>query len=65
MYYGRICASCIRNKEQDVQDTPQAFEHLEDEESDSKAFYALATLKGEQFRVGDSVYLPPDAFNFG
>lgn len=41
------------------------FELLEDEGSDSKAFYALATLKGEQFRVGDSVYLPPDAFNFG
>lgn len=39
-------------------------EPLEKEDNDSKALYALACFKGEQFRVGDSVYLPPDAFNF-
>lgn len=36
-----------------------------DEESDTKVLYSLACLKGEQYRVGDSVYLPPEAFNFG
>lgn len=35
-----------------------------DEDNDTKALYALAYFKGEQFKVGDSVYLPPDAFNF-
>lgn len=43
---------------------PHAYEPLEDEESDSKVFYGLASLKGEQYKVGDSVYLPPEAFNF-
>uniref|UniRef100_A0A3B3ZA64 DNA (cytosine-5)-methyltransferase 1 n=1 Tax=Periophthalmus magnuspinnatus TaxID=409849 RepID=A0A3B3ZA64_9GOBI len=33
-------------------------------QDDGKALYALACFKGEQFKVGDSVYLPPDAFNF-
>ncbi len=63
-FYGRFCASCVRNKERDVQEVPSVYEPLKDEESDSKVFYGLATLKGEQFRVGDSVYLPPEAFNF-
>lgn len=43
---------------------PQAYEPLEDEESDSKVFYGLVNYKGEQYKVGDSVYLPPEAFNF-
>lgn len=64
MFYGRFCASCTRIKERTAQDAPHVYEPLEDEERDSKAFYGLASLKGEQYRVGDSVYLPPDAFNF-
>lgn len=64
MFYGRFCASCVRNKERAIQEVPSVYEPLEDEKSDSKVFYGLATLKGEQYRVGDSVYLPPDAFNF-
>ena len=39
-------------------------EPLGAEDHDSKAVYAVALFKGAQFRVGDSVYLPPDAFNF-
>lgn len=61
----RFCASCTRNKEQKEQETPHVLDLLEDEESDSKMFYSLACLKGEQYKVGDSVYLPPDAFSFG
>ncbi|RXN04401.1 DNA (cytosine-5)-methyltransferase 1-like protein [Labeo rohita] len=60
----KFCASCVRNKEREAQEVPCAHEPLEDEESDSKVFYGMATLKGEQYRVGDSVYLPPEAFNF-
>uniref|UniRef100_A0A672RNF0 DNA (cytosine-5)-methyltransferase n=1 Tax=Sinocyclocheilus grahami TaxID=75366 RepID=A0A672RNF0_SINGR len=60
----KFCASCVRNREREAQELPNVYEPLEDEESDSKVFYGLATLKGEQHRVGDSVYLPPEAFNF-
>lgn len=60
----RFCCSCVRLNEKKEQEKPCPFEPLENEDNDSKALYALACFKGEQFRVGDSVYLPPDAFNF-
>uniref|UniRef100_A0A6Q2Z553 DNA (cytosine-5)-methyltransferase n=1 Tax=Esox lucius TaxID=8010 RepID=A0A6Q2Z553_ESOLU len=60
----KFCASCVRAEEREEMATPRVLEPIEDEDHDSKAFYALACLKGEQFRVGDGVYLPPDAFNF-
>uniref|UniRef100_A0A667WAZ9 DNA (cytosine-5)-methyltransferase n=1 Tax=Myripristis murdjan TaxID=586833 RepID=A0A667WAZ9_9TELE len=60
----KFCGSCARTKEREDQETPRAFERLEDGDHDSKTLYALACFKGEQFRVGDSVYLPPEAFTF-
>lgn len=60
----RFCGSCARTNERKEQEVPRAFEPLVDEDNDTKALYALACFNGEQFRVGDSVYLPPDAFNF-
>lgn len=60
----RFCGSCARIKEREEQEIPRAFEPLESEDKDSKALYALACFKGEQFRVGDGVYLPPESFNF-
>lgn len=62
-FFCRFCGSCVRNKEREEQETPRAFEPLENEDN-SKALYALACFKGEQFKVGDGVYLPPEAFNF-
>uniref|UniRef100_A0A8C7WDJ1 DNA (cytosine-5)-methyltransferase n=1 Tax=Oncorhynchus mykiss TaxID=8022 RepID=A0A8C7WDJ1_ONCMY len=59
-----FCASCSRAEEREEKETPRVFEPIKDEDHDSKALYALACLKGEQFRVGDSCYLPPDAYNF-
>lgn len=59
----RFCVSCTRTKEREEQETPRAFEPM-NEDNDSKALYALACFKGDQFRVGDGVYLPPEAFNF-
>lgn len=56
--------SCTRTQEQEEQETPRVAEPLGAQDHDSKAVYAVALFKGEQFRVGDSVYLPPDAFNF-
>lgn len=60
----RFCGSCVRTKEREDKDKPHVFEPLENEDHDTKALYAMACFKGEQFRVGDSVYLPPEAFNF-
>lgn len=60
----RFCGSCVRTKEREEQETPRVFEPLENKDSDSKVLYALACFKGEQFKVGDSVYLPPEAFSF-
>lgn len=34
------------------------------EEGDGKMFYAMATKNGVQYRVGDGVYLLPEAFSF-
>lgn len=33
-------------------------------ELDGKLFYGMATKNGVQYRVGDGVFLPPDAFPF-
>lgn len=60
----RFCGSCVRTKEREEQEMPRALESLADKDNDSKALYALACFKGVQFKVGDSVYLPPEAFNF-
>uniref|UniRef100_A0A3Q1C2H1 DNA (cytosine-5)-methyltransferase n=1 Tax=Amphiprion ocellaris TaxID=80972 RepID=A0A3Q1C2H1_AMPOC len=60
----KFCGSCTRTKKREEQEIPCAFEPLANEDNDSKALYALACFKGVQFKVGDSVYLPPEAFNF-
>uniref|UniRef100_A0A8C5CVZ0 DNA (cytosine-5)-methyltransferase n=1 Tax=Gadus morhua TaxID=8049 RepID=A0A8C5CVZ0_GADMO len=58
------CMSCARTNEKEEQETPRVAEPLGSQDHDSKAVYALALFKGAQYRVGDSVFLPPDAFNF-
>lgn len=60
----RFCGSCVRTKARVEQEKPTAFEPLPDKDSDSKVLYAMACFKGLQFKVGDSVYMPPDTFNF-
>lgn len=63
LFWNRFCDSCVRNKEKQEQETPHAFEPLQNED-DTKALYSLACFKGAQFKVGDSVYLLPEAFGF-
>uniref|UniRef100_A0A665UGH7 DNA (cytosine-5)-methyltransferase n=1 Tax=Echeneis naucrates TaxID=173247 RepID=A0A665UGH7_ECHNA len=59
----KFCGSCERIKEREEKESPRVFEPL-DNDDDSRALYALACFKGEQFRVGDGVYFPPETFNF-
>lgn len=41
---------------------PRVMEQLQDLEG--RVLYSLATKNGVQYRVGDGVYLPPEAFTF-
>lgn len=58
----RFCMSCARLDEVRHKEIPKVAEPLE--EGDGKMFYAVATKNGVQYRVGDGVYLLPDAFSF-
>lgn len=58
----RFCASCARLAEMRQKEIPRVLEQLED--LDSRILYSSATKNGILYRVGDSVYLPPDAFTF-
>uniref|UniRef100_A0A672JJ28 DNA (cytosine-5)-methyltransferase n=1 Tax=Salarias fasciatus TaxID=181472 RepID=A0A672JJ28_SALFA len=61
----KFCGSCVRTKEREEQEVPRVSEPLDQKDEDNKALYASAFFKGKQFKVGDGVYLPPEAFNFG
>uniref|UniRef100_A0A8B9THY0 DNA (cytosine-5)-methyltransferase n=1 Tax=Anas platyrhynchos TaxID=8839 RepID=A0A8B9THY0_ANAPL len=58
----KFCMSCTRLDEVRHKEIPKVAEPLE--EGDGKMFYALATKNGVQYRVGDGVYLLPEAFSF-
>ncbi|NXD60431.1 DNMT1 methyltransferase, partial [Corvus moneduloides] len=58
----KFCMSCARLDEVRHKEIPKVAEPLE--EGDGKMFYAVATKNGVQYRVGDGVYLLPDAFSF-
>lgn len=58
----RFCMSCARLEEVRHKEVPRVAEPLE--EGEGKMFYAVATKNGVQYRVGDGVYLLPEAFSF-
>ncbi|XP_048343420.1 DNA (cytosine-5)-methyltransferase 1 [Sphaerodactylus townsendi] len=58
----KFCMSCTRLDEVRQKEIPKALEPRE--EVDGKMYYSLATKNGVQFRVGDGVFLLPDAFSF-
>ncbi|NXP70768.1 DNMT1 methyltransferase, partial [Ramphastos sulfuratus] len=58
----RFCLSCARLDEVRQKEIPRVGEALA--EADGKMFYSLATKNGIQYRVGDGVYLLPEAFSF-
>ena len=58
----RFCASCARLAEMRQKEIPRVVEQLQDLEG--RVLYSLATKNGVQYRVGDGVYLPPEAFTF-
>ncbi|XP_062975632.1 DNA (cytosine-5)-methyltransferase 1 isoform X2 [Elgaria multicarinata webbii] len=58
----KFCMSCTRLDEVRQKEIPKVLEPQE--ESEAKMFYGMATKNGVQYRVGDGVFLPPDAFPF-
>lgn len=58
----KFCASCARLAEMRQKEIPRVLEQLED--LDTRVLYSSATKNGVLYRVGDGVYLPPEAFTF-
>lgn len=58
----RFCVSCARLAEVRQKEFPRVMEQLED--LDGRVLYSSATKDGVQYRVGDGVYLLPEAFTF-
>lgn len=58
----RFCVSCARLAEMRQKEIPRVLEQLED--LDTRVLYSSATKNGIQYRVGDGVYLLPEAFTF-
>ncbi|NXP42586.1 DNMT1 methyltransferase, partial [Leiothrix lutea] len=58
----KFCLSCARLDEVRHKEIPKVAEPLE--EADGKMFYGAATKNGVRYRLGDGVYLLPDAFSF-
>lgn len=58
----RFCASCAHLVEMKQKEIPRVLELLEDLED--RVFYSSASKDGIQYRVGDGVYLLPEAFTF-
>lgn len=58
----RFCLSCIRLAELRQKEMPKVLEQLE--EVDGRVYCGAITKNGVVYRLGDSVYLPPEAFAF-
>ncbi|XP_006875222.1 PREDICTED: DNA (cytosine-5)-methyltransferase 1 [Chrysochloris asiatica] len=58
----KFCVSCARLVEMRQKEIPRVMEQLED--LDTRFLYKSATKNGTQYRVGDGVYLLPEAFTF-
>nr|KAF6297485.1 DNA methyltransferase 1 [Pipistrellus kuhlii] len=58
----KFCASCAHLVEMKQKEIPRVLELLEDLED--RVFYSSASKDGIQYRVGDGVYLLPEAFTF-
>ncbi|KAL1781550.1 DNA (cytosine-5)-methyltransferase 1 [Sigmodon hispidus] len=58
----KFCLSCIRLGELRQKEMPKVLEHLD--EVDGRLYCSSVTKNGVVYRLGDSVYLPPEAFTF-
>nr|XP_044998523.1 DNA (cytosine-5)-methyltransferase 1 isoform X2 [Jaculus jaculus] len=58
----KFCMSCARLGELRQKEMPKVLEQVD--EVDGRLFYSSVTKNGILYRLGDCVYLPPEAFSF-
>lgn len=58
----RYCASCIRVGNDQYAELPRAFNKIE--EKDGEVLYGLVKYRNKEYRVGNAVFLNPDALKF-
>ena len=58
------CISCHRQNKKHQLETPTLGDALESDGSAGNKIYSSFSLHGIQYRIGDGVYLSPEAFNF-
>ncbi|XP_073910199.1 DNA (cytosine-5)-methyltransferase 1 isoform X3 [Castor canadensis] len=58
----KFCVSCARMAEMRYKEIPRVLEQVD--EVDGQLFYSSATKNGIVYRLGDGVYLSPEAFTF-
>ncbi|XP_024944997.1 DNA (cytosine-5)-methyltransferase PliMCI isoform X2 [Cephus cinctus] len=59
----RFCAACARFSALQQQSTPKVFDRKE-EKSNKEVTYGMISYKGEEYRVGNAVFLIPGALKF-
>ncbi|PBC27578.1 DNA (cytosine-5)-methyltransferase PliMCI [Apis cerana cerana] len=59
----RFCPACTRLNMLEQFNTPKVYERIEEKNS-KEVIYGLVKYKGEDYRVGTTVFLQPDVFNF-
>lgn len=59
----RFCPACTRLRTIEHHNIPKVFERIE-EKSSKEVIYGVVKYKGEEYKVGDAVFLYPGAFKF-
>uniref|UniRef100_A0A8C6W4E4 DNA (cytosine-5)-methyltransferase n=1 Tax=Nannospalax galili TaxID=1026970 RepID=A0A8C6W4E4_NANGA len=58
----KFCLGCIRLTDLKQKEMPKALEQIN--EVDGRLYFRSVTKNGVLYRIGDNVYLPPEAFSF-
>nr|Q27746.1 RecName: Full=DNA (cytosine-5)-methyltransferase PliMCI; AltName: Full=DNA methyltransferase PliMCI; Short=DNA MTase PliMCI; Short=M.PliMCI; AltName: Full=Dnmt1; AltName: Full=MCMT [Paracentrotus lividus]CAA90563.1 DNA (cytosine-5-)-methyltransferase [Paracentrotus lividus] len=60
----RFCSCCLKNERAQEKETARPGAKLEDQDDSSKVLYSSWHYKGNEFQIGDGVYLLPEVFSF-
>eukprot|EP00057_Strongylocentrotus_purpuratus_P012708 XP_011667182.1 PREDICTED: DNA (cytosine-5)-methyltransferase PliMCI isoform X1 [Strongylocentrotus purpuratus] len=60
----RFCSCCLKMERIQEKESPRPGAKLEDQEDSSRITYSSCHFKGNEFQIGDGVYLLPEAFSF-
>nr|XP_054770266.1 DNA (cytosine-5)-methyltransferase PliMCI-like [Lytechinus pictus] len=60
----RFCSCCLKLERIQEKEKPSPGAKLEDDDDSTKIMYSSCHFKGNEFKLGDGVYLLPEAFSF-